>query len=170
MATEHPIHIESLIEPPPDATPVLPDEEKAAAAEQEAVQAKEAKPSERFVEYVVPRRASTSYVDEHGKRRPIVTRPSDPHAYASVADDGSYASRVGVASARAKITPHDWASNGISGATETLVWDFDNDWRVPARKLSAEQIDFLLTDDARINKLPSPRFELVDGNGNKVDN
>jgi hypothetical protein len=166
MATEYPSHIESLIEPPSDATPVLPDEEKAKAAEQQAAEAAEAKPSERFVEYVVPRRATASYVDEHGKRRPIVTRPSDPHAHASVANDGSYASSVGVASARAKISVQDWANVGIA-ANDTLVWDFGNNWRVPASRLSAEQIDYLLGEDRRYNGV---RFELVDGNGREVDN
>jgi hypothetical protein len=85
-----------------------------------------------------------------------------------VANDGSFASHVGTESARAKITPQDWAANGISGVTQTLVWDSTNEWRVPASKLSAEQIDFLLNDHPRINKLLSPPFALVDGNGNQV--
>lgn len=162
MATEH-------IAPPEHATPAVSDVDRVKAAEVEAADAHKRKPAERFVEYVVPRRATASYVDEHGKRRPIVTRPSEAHRHASVANDGSYSSRVGVASARARITPQDWAANGITGATQTLVWDFSNNWRVPAAKLTAEQIDFLLVDDPRINKLPVPRFEVVDGNGNKVD-
>lgn len=157
------------IQPTDHAETAVPDVERAKAAEVEAAEAHTRKGAERFVEYVVPRRATASYVDEHGKRRPIVTRPSEAHRHASVANDGSYSSRVGVANARARITPQDWAANGITGATQTLVWDFTNNWRVPAAKLTAEQIDFLLNEDPRINKLPAPRFEVVDGNGNKVD-
>jgi hypothetical protein len=148
---------------------VLPsDDEKAQAEKAEAAEAHKRKPAERFVEYVVPRRATTSYVDEHGNRKQIASRPSQAHRHASVADDGSYSSHIGAASARARITPQDWAANGIT-ATETLVWDFANNWRVSAAKLTDEQVTFLLEDDARINKLPAPRFELVDGHGKKVD-
>jgi hypothetical protein len=162
MAT---VHIESA----DHAEQTLPDAERAKVAEAEAAEADKRKPAERFVEYVVPRRATASYVDEHGKRRTIASRPSEGHRHASVADDGSNSSRVGGASARARITPQDWAANGITGATQTLVWDFANSWRVPASALTTEQIAFLLEDDARINKLRASRFELVDGHGNKVD-
>jgi hypothetical protein len=161
MATEH-----GQIQPPDAATPALTEEEQAKAAEDEAAASAEAKPGERFVEYVVPRRATASYVDEHGKRRPIVTRPSEPHAYASQSAEPSYAARVGVASARAKISVQDWANVGIA-ANDTLVWDFGNNWRVPASRLSTEQIDYLLGEDRRYNGV---RFELVDGNGREVDN
>lgn len=165
MATEHIAHIA----PADQAETAVPDAVRVKAAEVEAAEVHKRKPVERFVEYVVPRRATASYVDEHGKRRPIVTRPSQAHRHATVANDGSPSSHIGVANARARITPGDWAANGIQGATQTLVWDFNNNWRVPASKLSSEQIDFLLNEDARINKLPAPRFELVDGHGNKVD-
>lgn len=167
MATGHSTHVH--VKPADDADPALSDEDKAKAAEDEAVAAAEVKkdaPHARFVEYVVPRRATASYVDEKGKRRPIVTRPSgEPHAHASVADDGSYSSRVGVANARATISVQDWARVGIS-ATEKVVWDFGNNWRVTAKKFTDEQLDFLFGEDRRINGV---RFELVDGNGNKVD-
>lgn len=158
-----------VIQPTELAETAVPDAERAQVAEAEAAEAHKRKPVERFVEYVVPRRATASYVDEHGKRRPLVTRPSQPHRHATVANDGSNSSHVGVANARAKITPGDWAANGIEGPSQTLVWDFNNNWRVPAGKLTDEQITFLTEDDARINKLPAPRFELVDGHGNKVD-
>lgn len=158
-----------VIQPTDRAETAVPDTERVKAAEVEAAEAHKRKPAERFVEYVVPRRATASYVDEHGKRRPLVTRPSEAHRHSSVANDGSYSSHVGVANARARITPGDWAANGITDATQTLVWDFNNNWRVPASKLTDEQITFLTEDDARINKLPAPRFELVDGHGNKVD-
>lgn len=165
MATGHRSGSHTDIAPPDAAQPAVSEDEKAAAAEAKAAEAKKSKPTERFVEYLVPRRATASYIDEKGKRRKIETRPSEAHRLASVADDGSYSSRVGVANARADITPQQWAAVGIS-ATEKVVWEFGNDWRVPARQLSAEQIDYLLTEDRKHNGV---RFELVDGNGNKVD-
>jgi hypothetical protein len=91
-------------------------------------------------------------------RRRIETRPSGE------SDDGSYASRVGVASAVARIRPQDWPA-GIT-ASQNFVWDFTNNWRIPAAALSDEQIDCLLVEDRKYNGV---RFELVDGTGQKVD-
>lgn len=165
MATGQP---DSPIQPPDEATPAPSEDEKAQAAQAEAeaaAEAEKAKPDERFIEYVVPRRATASYIDEKGKRRKIETRPSEAHRHATVASDGSYSSRVGVANAKADISVQDWAAVGIS-ATDNQVWEFANDWRVPARRLSAEQIDYLLVEDRKYNGV---RFELVDGNGNSVD-
>lgn len=127
--------------PDDTAQPVLPDAEKAqAAAEAEAVR----DPNERFVQYVVPRNAAAR----------AVTRPSG-----ETAGGTSYASRIGDAIAVAEISPKDWAQVGIP-ASETLRWHRPNNWRVPEKRLSSEQLDYLLLNDAR--------FELVDRDGNLV--
>lgn len=151
----------NLIEPVDSAQPAVSEDDKAKVAEAEAaadVEAANNAPTQRFVEFVLPRAATASYVDENGKRRRIETRPSGE------VDDGSYASRVGVASAEAVIRPQDWPAPIV--ADQTLRWDFANNWRVPAASLSVEQLDCLLIEDRRHNGV---RFELVDGTGRKVD-
>ncbi|ORA25165.1 hypothetical protein [Mycobacterium aquaticum] len=60
----------------------------------------------------------------------------------------------------AEITVQQWAEVGIEAKT-SLVWKLQNNYRVPASALSDAQLDYLLTN--------SNRFELVDGNGNKVE-
>ncbi|OBC11437.1 hypothetical protein A5784_35155 [Mycobacterium sp. 852013-50091_SCH5140682] len=60
----------------------------------------------------------------------------------------------------AEITVQQWAEVGIE-AKNSLVWKLQNNFRVPASALSDAQLDYLLTN--------SNRFELVDGNGNKVE-
>jgi hypothetical protein len=170
MASSHHGDAVSSIEPTDVAQEAVSDTAKAEAAEAEAAAAAEAvknAPNERFIEYVVPRRATATYVDEHGKRRALATRPSSTHEHASRSSQPSYASRVGVANARAQISPADWAAVGVAAKNDDkLVWDFANNWRIPASQLSPEQIRYLLVDDRGHNGL---RFELVDGQGNKVD-
>lgn len=141
MATGHPTHVH--VKSPDEATAVGSDEDKAKAAATAAEQPK-ADPDEKFVLYTTPRNAAAS----------VVSRPSGEQG------DGSLASAVGVASAVARITPADWNQVGIS-ATDTLQWDFTNNWRIPASKLSHAQLDYLLRNSSK-------RFELVDGNGNQV--
>lgn len=143
------------------AQPALSDADRdQAQADAAAAAGRPGDPNRRFVQYVTPRNAASSYVDEHGIRRKIVTRPSNPHAHALRPNTGSYASKIGVSSTKAQIRPETWAQLGIH-ATHTLVWDFSNGWRIPASRLTDEQLDYLLLND--------PRFELVDGRGNKVD-
>lgn len=159
---------QSPIEPADTAQEAVSDDVRAEAAQAEAAAAAEAAqnaPTARFLEYVVPRRAAATYVDERGQRRQIVTRPSEAHEHASTAPESSYASRVGVGNARAVIRSATWAQL-LGGEYDTVVWDFANNWRVPASQLSADQINYLLVDDRQYNGV---RFELVDGNGNKVD-
>jgi hypothetical protein len=141
------------IQPPANATPAASDEEKGAAAEAEAAAAAEAvanADSLRFVQYVVAVRAAAK----------LVTRPSG----ADTAGPNA-ASRIGVGAAIAQFSVQDWAKAGIT-TTEPTVWNFDNNWAVAADKFSAAQLEFLLVEDRRWNGI---RFELVDGNGNKVD-
>lgn len=139
------------IESPEGAAPAVSEEDKAksdaAAAEQSSESGDR---SERFVQYVVPLRAAQQ----------TVSRPS------GFQGDGSPASRVGVASAETVITPQQWNAVGVP-ADEPLVWNFDNNWRIPVSRLSELQLNYLLKDDRKYNGV---RFELVDGAGNKVDN
>lgn len=138
------------IESPVGAAPAVSEDEKAAAQAQAAEQKTETgDQGERFVQYVVPLRAAQQ----------VVSRPS------GFQGDGSPASRVGVASAETSITPQQWNSVGVP-ATEPLVWNFDNNWRIPVSRLSELQLNYLLKDDRKYNGV---RFELVDGAGNKVD-
>jgi len=60
----------------------------------------------------------------------------------------------------AEITPTDWKLGGID-AKRNFVWDISNNWRIPATHFTTEQLDYLLT--------ASKRFELVDGEGVRVD-
>ncbi|TDL05454.1 hypothetical protein [Mycobacterium paragordonae] len=138
------------IEAPEGAAPAVSEDDKAKAAEaQAAKQAESGDKDARFVQYVIPLRAAQQ----------VVSRPS------GFQGDGSPASRVGVASAETSITPQQWNAVGIP-ASEPLVWNFDNNWRIPVSKLSDLQLNYLLTEDRRYNGV---RFELVDGAGNKVD-
>jgi hypothetical protein len=136
---------------PDQATQAPSDADKAnAAAEAAAAAAAPPNPAARFVQYTVPRKAAAR----------VVTRPSTEHPYAERPTEGGYASKIGVASARAEILPQHWAQLGIP-ATQKLVWEKGNNWRVPASRLSGEQLDYLLHNDNR--------FELVDGAGRRVD-
>lgn len=142
------------IESPDAAETAMSEEEKeqAEADAAAAAAAEAADPTKRFVQYVVPKRAA-------GK---VVSRPStEPHAYASRAAVDTVAAQVGVASAVARIHPHHFEQLGIEAPSDTVVWNFDNNWRVPASRFSAAALDYLLTNDNR--------FELVDGSGKKVD-
>lgn len=133
------------------AAPAVSEEAKAKAEAQAAEKASAAAESgERFVQYLTPLRAANN----------TVTRPSGAGA-----GDGSPASRVGVASAESVITAAQWKQVGVE-ATGDVVWNFDNNWRVPASELSKAQIDYLLTTDRRYN---GKRFELVDAAGKAVN-
>lgn len=149
------------IEAPDAAVPALSEEDKAAAAEAEAKAAAEAKKNahkDRYVLYVVPGRAAANRVDPETKEK-LASRPSE-----NPNPSGTYGARVGVASVEAVIRPQDWPAHIT--ATDTLRWEFP-EWRVPAARLSEEQIDWLLNEEPKL--IGARRFELVDGNGNKVD-
>lgn len=60
----------------------------------------------------------------------------------------------------ARIDPQHWAEQGIA-ATSSFEWKLQNNWRIPANRFSAEQLDYLLNT--------SKRFQLIDAKGNKVD-
>jgi hypothetical protein len=140
------------IEPPDSAQAAVSDVEKAKADAEAAVAAAEAAktaPDGRFVQYLVPLLAAQQ----------VVSRPS------GAPSDGSPASRIGANSAETHITPEQWNSQGIP-ATTTLEWNMSNNWRVPVEQLTELQLNFLLVGDRKHNGV---RFELVDGNGNKVD-
>ncbi|MBI2702103.1 hypothetical protein [Mycobacterium sp. 23] len=137
------------IESTEGAAPAVSEDEKAQAQAQAAEQGESGDSDERFVQYVVPLRAAAQ----------VVSRPS------GFQGDGSPSSRVGVASAETTISPQQWNAVGIP-ASEPLVWNFDNNWRIPVSKLSKLQLNYLLVDDRKYNGV---RFELVDGAGNKVD-
>ncbi|OBK14090.1 hypothetical protein [Mycobacterium asiaticum] len=130
-----------------DAQPAVSEEDKA-KAEAQAAAADAPKSDERFVQYLTPLRAANK----------AVTRPSGAGT-----GDGSPASRVGVASAECIITEQHWAQVGIAG--KSLVFSFDNNWRVPVSQVTDAQLKYLLNDDRRYNGV---RFEVVDADGNKV--
>lgn len=163
MATGPHAHADSNPNPivgPDAAKPAQTEEDKAKAAEAEAAKADEKKAAAadaRFLVYTVPAQAA-------GK---AVTRPSsEAHAHAVRADADTYANRVGVAAALARITPQQWAALiDVENAPHT-EWNADNDWTVPVDKMDPKQVEYLLTTDAKYN---GKRFELVDGNGRKVD-
>lgn len=67
--------------------------------------------------------------------------------------------RNGIASRR-EIKSSDWRSIGCD-TRRTDVWDLGNDYKLPARMFSDEQLDYLLETDGG--------FELVDGEGKRVD-
>lgn len=147
------------IAPPDAAQTAQSEEDKSKAAEVELAKAAEkqvAASDERFLVYTVPALAASK----------VVSRPSgEAHAHATRADASTYANRVGVAAAMATITSQQWAALGVPDAPHT-EWNLDNNWSIPVKDLADGQINYLLNIDPKYN---GKRFELVDGNGQKVE-
>lgn len=128
------------IEPATFAQPALSDEQKTEAAKAEAAEkaAEKAKLAKsKFVQYLGPNGVNAA-----------VSRPS-----------GHSGGLIG--SHQASISAAEWRAAGIE-AEHGHEWHVGNQWRVPADRFSAEQLDHLLTEG---RDAPKVRFAYVDADG-----